>query len=295
MATDVLVSHVLDVDRQRFAEALSRRAVKVRHALADHPLFTLEALAKLADALPLASIERARAKNLPLVVPGGAPGVEGPPSETVRGIETNGCWMVLWYIERVPDYGAVLNACLDGIDDCIPTREGGMCRREAFLFLSAPGSVTPVHIDPEHNFLLQIRGTKEFTAVGFADAGSELRELNRYYDGGHRNLTTMPAGKAETFRIAPGEGVYNPPFLPHWVQNGHNVSVSLSITFRTRRSERAEMVHTFNARCRRLSLRVRPPGHSDGIDRAKETAIRTWFGLLRTGRALGLRGRGRRG
>jgi hypothetical protein len=105
----------------------------------------------------------------------------------------------------------------------------------------------------------------------------------------------MPTGKAQTFRIAPGEGVYNPPFMPHWVQNGNAVSVSLSITFRTRLSQRAEMVHTFNARWRRLSLPVRPPGHSDGIDRGKETAIRAWFGLLRTVRVMGLRGRGRRG
>lgn len=295
MAIDMLVSHVLDVDRQRFTEALSRRAMRVRHALADHPLFTLEALAKLADALPPASIERARAKNLPAVVPDGAPAVDGPPSETVRGIEHNGCWVVLWYIERVPEYGALLNACLDDVDPYISARAGGMCRREAFLFLSAPRSVTPVHIDPEHNFLLQIRGTKEFTAVAFADPASELAGLNRYFDGSHRNLTAMPTGEAETFRIGPGEGVYNPPFLPHWVQNGNNVSVSLSITFRTRLSQRAEMVHTFNARFRRLSLPVRPPGRSEGIDRAKETAIRAWFGLLRTGRALGLRGRGRRG
>ena len=31
---------------------------------------------------------------------------------------------------------------------------------EGFIFVSSPGSVTPYHIDPERNFLLQVRGNK---------------------------------------------------------------------------------------------------------------------------------------
>jgi cytochrome P450 len=33
----------------------------------------------------------------------------------------------------------------------------GMCQREGFIFISSPGAVTPFHLDPEHNFLLQIK------------------------------------------------------------------------------------------------------------------------------------------
>lgn len=285
---------VLEIDPESFSDGFSRRAMKVRHALANHPLLALDALGRLADALPLASIERARAANIPNVVPGGAQPIEGPPSDTVRGIEHNGCWMVLWYIDRVPEYRALLDACLDAAAPLLSNREGGMCRREAFLFLSAPRSVTPVHIDPEHNFLLQIRGTKEFTAVEWGDGEAE-RELHRFFDGGHRNLTAMPTGHANTFRIAPGEGVYNPPFVPHWVQNGQAVSVSLSITFRTRLSQRFEHVHTFNAKLRRLHVSSKPPGNSETADRAKAAAVVTWTRVRRVGRLVGLRGRGRRG
>jgi len=35
-----------------------------------------------------------------------------------------------------------------------------MGRREGFIFVSSPGSVTPHHMDPEHNFLLQITRTE---------------------------------------------------------------------------------------------------------------------------------------
>jgi hypothetical protein len=97
----------------------------------------------------------------------------------------------------------------------------------------------------------------------------EQRELNRYHHGGHRNLDVMPR-ESETFRLTPGVGVYVPPWRPHWVKNSDAVSISLSITFRTAASERAERVHIVNARLRRLHLHPRPPGYSTRTDRAKE-------------------------
>ena len=44
-------------------------------------------------------------------------------------------------------------------------------------------------------------------------------ELDRYFDGNHRNLDRMP-DLEETFDMAPGDGVYVYPFAPHWVRNG---------------------------------------------------------------------------
>ena len=125
-------------------------------------------------------------------MPGGAPDLEGPPSETVRGIDHNGRWMVFWYLEQVPEYGALLDDCLDEAQTYLPRAVGPMYQREAFLFLSAPGAVTPVHFDPEHNFLLQIRGRKDMNVSAFRSPETERRELERYYDGGVRNLEATP-------------------------------------------------------------------------------------------------------
>jgi hypothetical protein len=264
-----------------FTEAFARGPAAVRHSLADHPLLTLEAIEKLADRLPRAAIERHRA-DLPLLMPGGAAYVEGLPSATVRGIHDNGCWMVLWNIEQAYEYKALLDRILDEAEGYIGHRDGGMRNRQAFLFLSAPNATTPVHFDPEHNFLLQIQGTKSMSVGRFPSDAERQRELDRYYDGGHRNLESMPV-EVQAFEMPAGVGTYVPPFAPHFVENGPAASVSLSITFRTRRSERAENVHVFNSNMRR-HLRVKYPrsaGASVAGDLTKSAVVWTWYRLQR--------------
>jgi hypothetical protein len=271
---------VFDLDARTFAGAFARSPFAVEHTLVDHPLLALDAIAELADRFP-GRIERHRA-DLPAVMPGGAPGLKGPPSETVRGIDHNGCWMVFWYIEQVPDYKELLDRCLDEAEVYLPRAVGSTCQREAFLFLSAPNAVTPVHFDPEHNFLLQIRGRKNMNVSPFNSVENEQRALDRYYDGSGRNLEAMPS-EGETFRLDPGKGVYVPSFMPHWVQNGPDASVSLSITFRTRASLRAERVHRVNSRLRQSGFSPRHPGVSATTDRAKESL---WMATLAPRRGL---------
>jgi hypothetical protein len=217
-------------------------------------------------------------------VPGGAEDLDGRPSETVLGIEENGCWMVLWYIEQDPAYRRLLHGCLDEVREAIGPRHG-MRRREGFLFLSAPNATTPVHFDPEHNLLLQIRGRKDMNVGRFASDAEQQRELDRYHDGGHRNLERVPED-AELFRLAPGDGVYVHPFAPHWVRNGPAASISLSITFRTRQSERTERVHRLNAVLRRrLGASPRPAGRSAAADTAKAAVMASVDGARRLTRS----------
>jgi hypothetical protein len=259
---------VFRLDRDAFAAGFGRRPVAVDHTLAEDPLLSLEAIADLADRFP-GRIERHRA-DLPMVMPGGAPDLELSPSEMVRGIEENGCWMVFWYVDQDPAYKALLDRCLDEAESYLPGGTGRTLQREAFLFLSAPNAVTPIHFDPEHNFLLQIRGHKDMNVCPFPSVEVERRELDRYHDGDHRNLPSMPS-EGEVFGLDPGRGVYVPSFMPHWVQNGPRASVSLSITFRSRESLRADRVHRINSMMRRrLHLHPTPWGVSPARDRTKE-------------------------
>ena len=140
----------------------------------------------------------------------------------------------------------MLDRCLDEAESYLPRGAGSALQREAFLFLSAPNAVTPIHFDPEHNFLLQIRGHKDMNVCPFPSVEVERRELDRYHDGDHRNLPSLPS-EGEVFGLDPGRGVYVPSFMPHWVQNGPRASVSLSITFRSRESLRADRVHRINS------------------------------------------------
>ena len=218
--------------------------------------------------------------NLPKIAdPDAVRRSEEPPGEVARGIETNGCWMVLKNIELDPDYKRLLDESLDEVTPHVHHRGGGMTEREGFIFLSAPGSVTPSHTDPEHNFLLQVRGTKQMNVGRFPDSATEQLVLEDAVGGGHRNVDWEPQDPI-AFDLGPGEGVYVHPHAPHWVQNGREVSVSLSVTFATPASETTRRVHAINARLRRLGLSPTPPGRRPRLDRWKAAGSRA-LGRLR--------------
>jgi len=58
---------LLDIDGGGLSQAFGRQPTAVRHNLVDHPLLTVEAIARLADRLPEAQIEQ-NVGNLPTVV-----------------------------------------------------------------------------------------------------------------------------------------------------------------------------------------------------------------------------------
>ena len=82
-----------------------------------------------------------------------------------------------------------------------------------------------MHFDPEHSFLLQVRGTKHVSVAAFDDDPVRQRELDRYYDGEECDFAAMQE-VAEDFAIEPGVGVYLPSFVPHWVTTEAGISIS---------------------------------------------------------------------
>ena len=263
------MTRLLEIDPAAFAANFARRPFAVRHNLAEDPRLSVEAVAALADRLPEASIEHNRGQ-VPLVLASGeAPRIEDQTAgQIAHDIETNGCWMVLKNIEQDPEYDRLLDETLDEVAPFVADREGGMGLREGFVFLSAAGAVTPVHFDPEHNFLLQVRGRKDFTIAPWPDEAAEQHEVERFYGGGHRNIDRVPAD-GEAFAMGPGDGIYVPVHAPHHVKVGDAVSVSLSITFRTETSQQHVVIHGINRRLRRIGLSPRMPGRRPAADRAK--------------------------
>jgi ribosomal protein L16 Arg81 hydroxylase len=189
-------------------------------------------------------------------------------------------------IKRINDdkpYRELLEQSLDEVVPHVAYKEGGYTRQEAFIFLSAPNSITPTHLDPEHNLLLQIRGTKEMTIGSYPSADAEHREVERYFGGGHRNLEELPADST-TYDMHPGDGVYVPIYAPHVVHNGPAVSISFSITFYTEASERDQSVYSVNARLRKLGLSPKDPGINPRADRIKAG---TWDSLRKVKHVAG--------
>jgi hypothetical protein len=275
------MTKLLEIDPDGFDAHFAKAPYAVRHNLADHELLTVERVAQLADALPEANVEHNLGNVDKLVPSGEAPRLDATPGEVARGIETNGSWMVLKNIEQDPAYKALLDETLDEVS-AWSDREGGQTLREGFIFLSAPNSMTPAHVDPEHNFLLQIRSSKVMNTGDFPDAETKQRTLEAFHSGAHRNIDWEPINH-EPFPLEPGDGVYMPVAKPHWVQNGPAVSVSLSITFRTPETERAAALWNANNRLRKLKLSPREPGASERGDKVKHVAVRTLSKLRRAG------------
>jgi hypothetical protein len=269
------MNSLLDIESSAFSDAFARRSIAVRHALVDHPLFTIDAMAELADRLPPDSVRR-EAGDLPLVNRDGYVDVgEGPPSATIRDVERNGFRISLRDIQQDRQYAELIDECLDEVQAILGGREGGMRRRTGYLFITAPAANTPMHFDPEHSFLLQIRGVKHVSVAAFEDDAIRQRELDRYYDGEECDFAAMQ-GVAEEFLLEPGVGVYLPSFVPHWVTTEAGISVSFSIPFYTEFAERAESVNRINRRLRKLHLSPRGPGHSQPVDRVKATSFEVW-------------------
>jgi JmjC domain len=242
----------------------------VAHRVVGDPRLRHSSIADLAATLELGDIEHHIA-DLPLLLPSGeAPQLELTPAEVVRTIETNGCWLALFHLERHEPYRDLLECCIDGWRARFDL-EGGVQSSTASLFLASSGAVTPAHVDRHHNLLLQIEGTKEVTVGAFDTAAQASAEVDRHFDPERSNFSSLPP-HSTTWVLHPGEGLYLPPYAPHWVRTD-GVTLSLSCVVRTPASLQLERAHICNARLRRFGLRPRPVGTWLLADRVKAQAV----------------------
>lgn len=270
------MSAQIQIDPATFGRHFGRSPMPVKHGLTEHELLTREALAELAEALPEEKVEH-NLGTIDAVHPDmDAPKVDLPPGEVVRTIEENKSWMILRNIELHPPYKRLLDETLNEIEPLVRDWEGGMEKRLGFIFLSAPSSTTPSHFDPEHNFLLQVQGSKRMTVGAFPEGEDRDERIERYYGDyeAGANLSDLPASPVD-YDLEPTDGIYVPPHDPHWVKNGPETSVSLSVTFLTPTLVARSHAHAVNHRLRRIGLNPKRAGTHDGRDRAKSAAVKT--------------------
>src|SRR5262245_30401842 len=268
---------LLNIDKDAFRKGLGRKAFTIRHPWSDHPLLTLPSLIELSNRLPETNIRYNRGDVPPGQQIYTAPKTNLSIEETIRQIEECGSWMVLRFVEQDPEYRALVNECLDEIQSLSEPILPGMSKREGFIFITSPGSVTPFHSDPEYNFLLQIRGSKTASLFDVADRSIVPEEVLENYLSGEPfkgEFKEQYQEKAFVFDLGPGDGLHFPLNWPHWIQNGNEVSISFSITFRTPESERTSMVYRVNKSLRRKGLNPLPYGKSPLRDSAKCYAFR---------------------
>lgn len=253
LAPPVFPAETLD----RMATLYPLRAGLLHHRLPDHPLLSLEALAKLGESLPASEVEY-NPGDIPIGIrPEDVPSNGLSIGETIRTIDSNGSWAVLKNIENVPAYRTLLMDLLGELEPVVAPRTGAMLTPQGFIFISSPGSITPYHFDPEHNILLQLRGNKVMNVWPAGDERfAHRREHERYHTGGHRNLPWEEIYRDDAQRVplGPGDAVLVPVMAPHFVANGDAPSISLSITWRSEWSYRESEAHAANATLRRIGL-----------------------------------------
>jgi hypothetical protein len=271
---------LLEFEPATLNSCYNRTPFLVRHRLGAHALFSLEQLVALCRRLPAESI---------LYRAGSIPGdAEFDSSyeryrqgltldETLDHFEERQAYICINNPERDPLFLPLIERLLAEIAAQIDPIDPRISWYSTYIFISSRDSVTPYHMDREVNFLLQIRGHKTVYLWDPSDEDimtAEQKDFLLSHVGSRPAYKPSFESKAMTFGLEPGLGVHHPFIAPHRVHTGAELSVSLAVTFRTRRSDTLTDAHRFNARMRKLGLHPMPVGSSRLLDRAKSGAAR---------------------
>jgi mannose-6-phosphate isomerase-like protein (cupin superfamily) len=272
-----------------FDDAFPGRSVGFVHDLYLDDRLTLAAVADLADRLPRRSVIADTAEQ-PLLVPQGGPprGALERPGDVIRDLHNANAWLTLLGVEDDPGMAELMNTQLDQLESGMAARQGKrvkMRKRVAFVFVSSPNSVTPVHFDIEHSLLMQVSGCKTVSIGRWESDAARRHEVDRYWEGSHGRIEAVPPEVA-AYTLTPGRAVYIPPGTPHWVHNGPDISLSVTLTYFTAATVRENRVESFNAHLRRRHMNPREPGRSAAVDTAKVCVLGAWMAGRRLRSAL---------
>lgn len=192
-------------------------------------------------------------------------------------IDQPGSWVLVKELDADPDYAAVFEGVLRDISDAIgPDSANQITWPSAYLFVSSPRFITPLHIDHEVGLLLQIHGSKSVHLFDHADeAVVSQPELEAYYMGDLASVRYRSEleSHSRVFHLAPGDGVCFPIHDPHWVQTDSEYSVSLSVNVCLRPFDRRAQVYQANHYLRKLGFNPKPPGRSGLRDELKRLPL----------------------
>ena len=271
----VAPAHLIEFDRDQVRNKLNREWFAVEHHLSSHPLFSLPRLVELAK-----TTAAKRPQFLHFDV--GAKSVgqrwdETPSSEwtvdeTIRRIQNAGAWIVIRRADQDPDYGRLLNECMDELlEHADPALERQIKIREVILFITSPNRLSTYHIDRECNFLLQLSGEKMLYVFDRNDREVlPEKEIERFWSVDHNAAVYKPhlQDRAYPFLLRPGNGLHIPINCPHWLQNSNNISISLSVNFQFRDSV-AGNLYRANYFLRRCGITPSSPGRHPLRDAVK--------------------------
>jgi hypothetical protein len=284
---------LLSVDDDMFAAHFDRHPFKISHDLVNHPLLRLPRLVELARSLdrPILYFKgdhaiyqvdddaRSGGSNRTFLNRKlSRPALSA--TETIAQIESCRAWLQLRDVGSDPEYAALLKKIIDELRLPSERVAPGLSAPRADIFVSSPGATTPLHLDEEHNFLLQIRGSKKLSiANGFDPAVLDRASLNSYFRGNGELVPFSEYLEQHSIHVdlLSGEGVHIPPCFPHWVQNGDAVSISLGILWYSDVTARRRYLYRVNGWMEKAGFKPAEPGDrpmSDAIKALPQTVKR---------------------
>ncbi|WP_145999249.1 cupin [Oceanicoccus sp. KOV_DT_Chl] len=213
-------------------------------------------------------------------------------SEVFRRIEEPGSWIALYQIEEHPSYKKLLDQLVESFKPLVEPEQTGICHVAGFMFVSAPPSVTPFHIDRENNFWMQVKGRKTLTVFDHTDrevvSGPDVEDFIISGSLGNVRLQDKFLDRGKSFNVGPGDGIYFPSTSPHmseskpdWVNDNDGVSISLGVVFYTDQTRRAARIHQCNKLLRKFGLRPGFP-QTRGWSQAVKSLIGWGFVMFRS-------------
>jgi hypothetical protein len=259
-----------------------KRSFITRHNLIGHPLMSLDSLSGMIQRLPAdqvffssasvnkdADFDRAWIEHRSRF----------SLSEALTDLASTDAYIMVRAPETDPEYQPLfqqLLACLqENLRSVDPDVRGAML----YLFVSSPNSTTPFHIDRYSTLLMQFTGSKTLYLWPHNDRITVPEESMENLFADRKQRGPKLAGDREQFGqphvLHPGDTLHIPFTAPHWVRNGPEVSISLSIIYRTRKSDRMMNAYELNHVLRkRLDWNPRQVGVSPLMDLSKDLVLR---------------------
>jgi hypothetical protein len=273
-------SRLVDVDWRTFD---FRKIQPVRHRLDQHRLLQIEPLIALGSRFEALGRIRTHSNDAyagtafnhaPMLYPNAASA-----ADTIANIESANAWMSLLNVQSDDLYRTLVDEVLDDLKPGIDRVDPGMTYRGGWIFVTSPRTVTPFHMDKEHNFILQIKGNKRLY-VWEPDDTEVLSEAARdlFHSTHSRDLVVWreeARSRARVFDLEPGMGAYMPSTAPHLVENGDGTSITASFTYYTDSTRRNSRLHTLHQQLRGWGITPSPVNAHPLLDTLADTAWRS--------------------
>lgn len=194
-------------------------------------------------------------------------------------LDTPGTWIAIYEAQTDPAFRRVVEEVIDSTRHLLTGLDSKIFDIDAYIFISRAPSLTPFHIDREHNFLLQIHGAKRLSVWDPDDrqAVSETAVEEWIVEQTLKHVTFSEdkiTHAAFDGQLNAGQGLFMPSTSAHMTRTEtasttDPVSATVGFVFYTAATRKRANIYAMNTVLRRLGFEPGPPGRNAVIDTLK--------------------------